>query len=510
MTAARKAARSLASFRVGSHAVYLVPFRAIAYAVVSAAIVFLVLLSIDRWVLGSLEAGGLTAGEQWARHNKRVEENHRGKTTTNECQLREWNGQSLAEDGTRSVPATLRRRKILVMGDSFVWGPPYVTLNHLWWRQLAIELERRGYRDVNVLAVGHPGWSTHRQLQCATHLIPEIKPDVVIWGYVTNDPDEKLVHQIFDTQDRFPLGQRARVALRRLFPSLMFKFEWLRNEKLAAEYSGPKYGYAYAEWETRLLEGDNFERYQQTVTEVGELVRRSEVPSFLLTLPSWPCREYYEPRYTPVLPLWEAAGVPVRNTLEDFTQRYGNAPQTGPKAIEWGINPADSHPGPKATHFHAVMAADYLETHFRELLGPKDESKTHELAINDWLPYDLNVEQTGARTFEFTYPVSADLMYQPPGEPATALVALRYPMPLEAIDLHDQDAQVWVSLLHAGDPYDELLWHELLPDSQGRFLFPREMTGRSVAEIRFCCGAASKGRRMQLTLTRAADTTERP
>src|SRR5262245_22040442 len=129
MNAARKAVRSLASFRFGRQTLYVVPLRGIAYAAVSVAIVFLVLLGIDRWILASLEAGARTAGEKRARHNKRVEENPRRKTKTNECQIREWNGQPLS--------AGQGRRKILVMGDSFVWGPPYVTLNHLWWRQLA-------------------------------------------------------------------------------------------------------------------------------------------------------------------------------------------------------------------------------------------------------------------------------------------------------------------------------------------------------------------------------------
>src|SRR5438132_8482051 len=126
MNDSRKAVRSLASLRIGRHRLYLVPFRGLVYAAASAAIVFVVLLGIDRFVLGSLERGGWTAGELWARHNKLVEENHRRKTTTNECQLREWNGQPLAKGQGR--------HKILVLGDSFVWGPPYITLNHLWWR----------------------------------------------------------------------------------------------------------------------------------------------------------------------------------------------------------------------------------------------------------------------------------------------------------------------------------------------------------------------------------------
>ena len=139
---------------------------------------------VDGLVLGSLERAGWTAGELWRRHNKLVEENHRRATTTNEGELRQWLGEPLP------AAAELRRAAttILVLGDSFVWGPPYQTLNHLWWRQLAIELERRGYHDVQVRGAG-PSRLVHapRSWSVRQKLIPEIKPDLVIWGYVTND-----------------------------------------------------------------------------------------------------------------------------------------------------------------------------------------------------------------------------------------------------------------------------------------------------------------------------------
>src|SRR5439155_11393404 len=128
MNRPRRAVASLGSFRSRRHTFYVLPLRSIAYTAISLAIVLAILLAIDRLVLGSLERGGWTAGELWARHNKLIEENHRRKTTTNECELRHWTGQPLPVGGTG-------RRKILDLGDSFVWGPPYTTLYHLWWRQ---------------------------------------------------------------------------------------------------------------------------------------------------------------------------------------------------------------------------------------------------------------------------------------------------------------------------------------------------------------------------------------
>jgi hypothetical protein len=511
------AVRALFSFRWGRRTIYVLPLRSLAYGLVSLAIVLGVLLALDRLVLASLERGGWTSGQLWQRHNQLVELNQRRSTTTNECELRHWQGEPLPKvsgtlrvpssadsrdlsgDGTRSVPAT-----IFVLGDSFVWGPPYQSLNHLWWRQLAIELERRGYREVNIVAAGHPGYSTRRQLQCAGELLPQVQPDLLIWGYVTNDPDEKLVRQIFNSQDDSPFPQRIRVRLKWLLPNLMFKFESLRADNLAAHYAGPEYGYLYHDWERKLLEGENFEQYGKTVSEAGRFLRESKTPAFLQTLPSWPCREHYELRYAPVLPLWKQAGVPVHNTLDEFTRRYGNAPASGPEAIRWGINPADSHPGPRATHFHAVMAADYLERHHAELLGRKDTKAPHELKVNDWLPFDLNVRPQG-REFLLDYPSTTEFMPTLPLAEPTAMVALRYPLPLAEIRLSGsglQSARIWISTLDPVEHYDLCQWRELSAQAgpECTFRLPPDLAGQDVTAIRFAADVSGDDRELKLML----------
>jgi hypothetical protein len=492
-----QAVHSVGRIKVGRQTYYILPLRGMTYGLASLAIVFGLLLAIDRLVLGSLERGGWTAGQQWALHNKIIEENDRRKTTTNECEPRWWEGQPLRADASHTI---------LVMGDSFVWGPPYITLNHLWWRQLSIELERRGYRDVEVVAVGHPGWSTHRQLECAKTLIPDLKPDVVIWGYVTNDPDEKVVRQIFDSQDRPPYGQRIRNKLKWLLPNLTFKFESLRGEKLAAQYTGPDYGYAYADWELKLLEGENLARYRQTVEQVGAFVKDLGIPTFLVTLPHFPGREYFEPRYAPVLPAWQAAGVPVLNTLDEFVDRYGDAPASGPESLKWGINPSDSHPGPTATHFLAVMAADYLERAWPQVLGPKDAQSPHELVINDWLPSDLGVRQVGRGEYELHYPATTSQMPQLPTPPA-ALLAFQYPLPIVRVHLDGASlgrAQVW-ALFQAEDQFEPETWHELdhFAEPDG-FKIPAQFRTRRVSALRFTANFLGSDRRLHISLSSPA------
>jgi hypothetical protein len=500
-----KAVCSLARFKLGQRTYFIVPFRGVAYGVASLVIVFGLLLAIDRLVLGSLERGGWTAGQQWALHNKIVEENHRRKTTTSGCEPRHWNGQPVFEDRPAD-PAVGRPRKILVLGDSFVWGPPYITLNHLWWRQLAIELERRGYRSVEIVAAGQPGLSTREQLECARRLIPELQPDLVMWGYVTNDPDEKLVRKISDVEDNIPFGDRIRHSLRPVLPNLVFKFDSLRAEKLAAQYTGPEYGYAYPDWELKLLDGENFARYRQTVEQVGDFLRDAQIPAVLVTLPHFPGREYFEPRYAPVLPLWESAGVSVLNTLDEFVSRYGNAPASGPESLKWGINPADSHPGPTATHFFATQAVDFLEQSWPELLGPKDMQQPHELVINDWLPSDLGVRQFGTGDYELDYPAITTRMQQFPAPPA-ALIALRYPLAIAKVHLGGNSlrrGQMW-ALFQVEDQFEPETWHELEPTVElGVFMMPAQFEARRVSALRFTADCLGSDRRLHISLSSPA------
>ncbi len=491
-----RAVRSLMAWRFGRRTIYFAPIYALVCGAVSLAVVLAILVGVDR-VLGRLESAGWTSGEQWKRHNQIVEENHRRKTTTNECELRHWNGEPLPSG---------KQKTILVFGDSFVWGPPYVTLNHLWWRQLAIELERRGYHDVRVVAAGHPGWSTRRQLECARQLVPEVKPDLIVWGYVTNDPDEKIVRQIFDSQDQPPYGQRIRQKLKWLLPNLSFKFESLRADKLAVQYAGPDYGYAYADWELKLVGGENFERYRETVREVGEFLKQSNVPAFLQTLPHFPSREYFEPRYAAPLREWRAAGVPVHDSLDDFVRRYGEVAPTGKEALSWGINPGDSHPGPQATHFLAAQAADFIEEKWPEILGPKDTQRKREFVINDWLPSDLNVRQTGANTFELDFPATTSRMPQLPTPPA-ALVALRNPQPIVEVGFAGtglQKVRAW-ALLQAEDRFEGDNWHELEPfDSDPHILLmPASIAERRISALRFSAEMQGSDRKLRLTLSPA-------
>lgn len=497
--------RAVGRWQIGGRTLFLLPWDGLVFFAISLAVVGLGLVIVDRVALPWLEQRGWTASEHWARYNRRVESEHRRKALSDGCALHAWEGQPLP-------PFRDDRRRILVLGDSFVWGPPYATLNHLWWRQLEIELARRGYRQVDVVAAGRPGWSTRDQLACARQLVPQVRPDLIVWGYVTNDPDEKIVPQIFDVQDQPPYGQRIRRLLARLLPNLSFKFESLRARKLARQYAGPRYGYLYPDWEAKLVEGENLARYRQTVAAAGQWLAGCGVPCVLVTLPSWPSTAYHAPRYAPVLPLWEAAGVRVLHLLPPLVQRYGESPQTGPEALRWGVNPADSHPGPRLTHFFASQTAAYLETHFPQLLGPEDEAAPLELAINDWLPAGLAVHlqksTPAGATFTFRWPDDPGRLVRLPLDRPGVQLALRWPVAVSQVELSGgglEHAVLRACWLEAEEGYDENRWVELgrFSGRRGMCPVPPSHQGRPLTQLRIEAEVRPDQPVLELTLHRS-------
>jgi len=220
------------------------------------------------------------------------------------------------------------------MGDSYVWGDGYANLNTIWWRQLQLELERRGYHDVEVVAAGMCGAPTSWELMWARKVVPAYRPDLVIWGYLTNDPKEdgdlhqgSLVKALrLPPETIFP--ERVLKVLEGVFPNLTDQLFVVRNKHREELLAGERYGYQYGDWDKMILESDNFRRYKQTIRQVGEFSRSLSIPSFVMTLPNAvlyasstdskeqadgskffeQVRRYYNVRYAPVQSLFVSCG----------------------------------------------------------------------------------------------------------------------------------------------------------------------------------------------------------
>jgi lysophospholipase L1-like esterase len=472
---------------------------------ISLVIVLSSLSILDRIVLPTLERQGLTAGDDWARHNAIVIKEHQRSDETIAfpetpaalipAGVRTWAGHPVAPE----KPAGMRR--ILVMGDSFVWGSAYLTLNHMWWRQLGQLLEPK---SVEVIALGRPGASTRDQLQWAKHFVPQYQPDLIIWGYVTNDADEGLIRQIDTSQQSIPKLDRVRYLARNLWPRMMGKFDALRSNKLSAMYTGPEYGYEYSEWEMKLVEPDNLAAYAKTVRAVKAFLDEVQIPGFMMTLPNFPSSAAFNSRFTPILKVWSEAGIAAFDTIPEFVRRYGETPLSGHESVQWGINPADGHPGPRSCRFLAEQAAEIVQRDYTQVLG-QSSTGPFSAIINDWLPYLDRKSQPrpdpDGIAWKMVYPADESRYPTMPLGHPTPILAFRNPVSLNSIELSGpslKSARLWVSFLDEKEHYDDGVLHELNEKSgtEIRWDLPADLADRQMTVIRFQATFISSNREL--------------
>ena len=446
-----KGPRCLWRGTVYGHTVRVLPLRASACLLISLISLLGGIGVLEYWLIPYLEAQGRLGSWDWQRHNIKVTVNNRFKNAASRaCPVWRSVGHPVAE-------ARERARRILVMGDSFVWGDGYANMNDLWWRQLQRELSRRGYGDVEVIAAGLRGDSTRTQLEAARVLLPRYRPDLIIWGYVPNDPDEKVV-RIYRAP-REPAFQFLDRAGKAVVPHVNALIQSMRDHKRAQLYGNQDEGYPDFEWELKLLEGHNFELYKRTIAALARLHARSGVPGFAMALPHFPFKDHFAYRFSKVRELFESRGIRFYDILDELVAQYPGVHSYGGQLLSWGVNPVNSHPGPRLTHFYGMKAADILEADYAPLLGSRTMHRDRVLPhINDWLPVNLYLQATGVAQWRFVYPVREVLMpAMPIGQPYVQF-NLAMPVALKAIELSGpglQKAHTFVSLIVPDEGYDD-------------------------------------------------------
>ena len=397
------------------------PKFALQYFAWTALVLFAILLVVDRIVLPQLELKGVITGEAWrqqftdtiqfmAERNKASDENPI------------WRSDSFP--GERTCPVT---KRILVLGDSFVWGHGEANINHSWWRQLEAELKRRGHNNVQVIAAAMRGANTAVELRWARELASEYKPDAIIWSYVLNDPAELdyrthklIVPHMYDHPfvPGKPKYSGIQAALQLCFPNLFYQLMSRRTENYSRKMSNPETGLEWEAWELKILEGRNWEQYKNTIAQVSQYFQESKIPNFfvMLVMPNEP---RFRPRLQPVEALFKQNKIPYLNPLDDMVTWYKKKFPNSPSQPDFvlGVNPVDNHAGALANHFYAVKTADLLERQYKDCLGQpipiggltitlNDEYREDHLIpeINDWVPYDISCKKTGPSSYSFEHP----------------------------------------------------------------------------------------------------------
>ena len=464
-------------------------------------------LILDRAVLPYLENNGSLSCEAWLRQNETL---YRLMGERNRASFKD---PVFCTDGVNFTPKCPKEKRILVLGDSFVWGHGVANLNYLWWRQLELELKGRGFHDVEVMGAGMCGASTHTEINWAPALAEKFHPDLILWSYVNNDPietDEKgnvMIRLQTVDMDTHIVGFAALVYP--FFPNLVYHLVDLRQTRVQVLKSNSANGYNFHDFDLAILQGANFEKYKQTIKRVSEFIKESKIPSIFVMMVSPDTAELL-PQLTPVEELFRQNKIEYLDFLlpmvEWYKRRFGKL--SGNPAFVLGVCPVDPHPGPIATHYYAVQTADYLEKKYLSCLGPRttteNKSSANTIVLNDWIPGTMNLRKVEQNTFSLVFPdLKKDQITMPIRRPFVQ-VSLEEPARIKEIQLSGDELSSGAVALGLEDRRLHEYQLANMPDlgfkSGSKLSFVIPTRAFEIADIKISANFSGKNRKMLLKI----------
>lgn len=256
---------------------------------------------------------------------------------------------------------------IVVIGDSFVWGQSSINRNEIFWRILETSLRSQGY-DVRVSAVAQPGANSYDELEWLTQsrLVDDLDPDLVIFGYLYNDPDVNH-HEYIPTQDEYvDVGAKsaAVAAISKLLPHIG---ERLANYITARSMYTAEGTYIDLPSTPPILKGAVLEKFENDfMRPLNEFAEKTKIPVALMTLPQYQGKTLQKALYQPLYTLCEKyRNIRLYDSLNDFYGRFVSSKH----AANYTINCADFHPGTATHYFYAQFAEAFIKKDFADLLG---------------------------------------------------------------------------------------------------------------------------------------------
>lgn len=239
--------------------------------------------------------------------------------------------------------------RIAVLGDSVIWGDG-LPHEKVWSHKLAAAVRAVGHADVQVMSWGRNGWSTKDQLAFLKRDGYKYSPDLVIVGWVSNDPDlgrDKLVSLTW--QDS------AALAPARWVLPCTFTFVSAATNK-TIERLNSRYG--YANWYERLYTPDNLREYQTVLAEFRRFTDEHRIRLLFVHTPT-NGSERYARFSTTIAPMLDSVGIEYLDLFPMARERFG----TKPRRDLWA-NPADAHPGDAQTDLYSSTVFSWLTSEF--------------------------------------------------------------------------------------------------------------------------------------------------
>jgi len=220
--------------------------------------------------------------------------------------------------------------RILVVGDSFAWGDG-VHYEDAYPHRLETRLNAvsRGDR-FEVINWSRPGWNTVRQERSLKPRLGELDPDLLILGFVLNDPEPvepgHVEWLLSAAEPRQPTPGLSSWLFEksRLYALVWTRFENTRTHReLSAFYHG-------------LFSGEHWEACRRALRRMRNLTRKRQIPMILTIFPVFdsPMDETYPYAvlHAQIREAGEALQIPVLDLMEVFqgmdTRRLAVVPFT--------------------------------------------------------------------------------------------------------------------------------------------------------------------------------------
>lgn len=302
---------------------------------------------------------------------------------------------------------------IVVIGDSFVQGDYSLNRNEIFWRLLEEDYRKEG-KSVNVFGVGMSGASAYEELAWLTDytLVEDLDPDLVIFGYVYNDPDDIVTgtRKTVDWNKELPFL----LPLKAIFPHV---YNALIESIVARTMYTDKYAIGdYVSYVAAppILKGRFYEKYKTDfVQKLNAFAATADFSVAVVTLPTIPDNYMLEQLYAPLEELYaQCAYVDYYNCVEEYSDFAARK-----HSKNYQVNVGDFHPGSATNRFYADYIKSIVDKQFADVITdlPADYDEINDITINEYLPYRVSpvkvYEDEREVRYEITYPATEQTYY---------------------------------------------------------------------------------------------------
>ncbi|MBR5426812.1 MAG: SGNH/GDSL hydrolase family protein [Clostridia bacterium] len=297
---------------------------------------------------------------------------------------------------------------IVVIGDSFVFGEYCLNRNELFWRVAENDLRAEGF-NVRISGVAMIGANSFDELRWLTGstLIDDLKPDLIVIGYLYNDPDTSSTDKEILNNADFVDGRknRAVAAISKILPNIGKR---LANYVTAKTMYTSDGNYLNIDTLPPILKGEIYDNFKNNFIEpLDRFSAEKQIPTVIMTLPVYEGKMIQKALYRPLHTLCASCkNIALYDSLGDFYGKFVSSKHNA----NYSVNCADFHPGSATNSFYAQYLETFLKRDYADILGKSigTAAAGGEMRINEALP-SLSSPQnvaydSGSLTCEVEYP----------------------------------------------------------------------------------------------------------